>query len=94
MGELGIPDRRFFLKNNAAGIRTHHVHIFSSNSAQIDRHLAFRDYMNTHPESTQRYSELKQELAKNCPNDIDGYMDGKNEFIREIDRKAANWKMS
>lgn len=94
MGEFGILNRRFFLKNNPTGIRTHHVHIFSSNFAQIDRHLAFRDYMNTHPESAQKYSELKQELAKNYPNDIEGYMDGKNEFIREIDRKAANWKMS
>ena len=24
MGEFGIPDRRFFLKNSAAGKRTHH----------------------------------------------------------------------
>lgn len=26
MGEFGIPDRRFFRKDNQSGIRTHHVH--------------------------------------------------------------------
>jgi GrpB-like predicted nucleotidyltransferase (UPF0157 family) len=37
--------------------------------------------MRAHTEDAQRYSELKQELAKKCPNDIEEYIDGKNEFI-------------
>jgi GrpB-like predicted nucleotidyltransferase (UPF0157 family) len=94
MGEFGIKDRRFFRKDNAAGIRTHHIHVFEVDSAQIDRHLAFRDYLNTHPEAAQEYSQLKQELAHKYPNDIQGYMDGKDGFIKEIDRQAANWQRS
>jgi len=90
MGEFGIGDRRFFRKDNAAGKRTHHVHIFPADSPQISRHLAFRDYLLAHPNEAQQYSQLKRKLAQNHPNDIDSYMDGKDEFIKNIDRKALN----
>jgi GrpB-like predicted nucleotidyltransferase (UPF0157 family) len=93
MGEFGIKERRFFLKNNFAGIRTYHVHIFEANSAQITRHLTFRDYLNIHLEDAQAYSILKRSLAEKYPDDIERYMDGKHEFIQEIDRKAAEWRM-
>jgi GrpB-like predicted nucleotidyltransferase (UPF0157 family) len=92
MGEFGILNRRFFRKDNEVGIRTHHIHIFSVGSDQIERHLAFRDYMRSHSEDAQRYSELKQKLAKQYPDDIEKYMDGKAEFIQEIDRKAVAWR--
>jgi len=89
MGEYGIPNRRFFRKDNLAGVRTHHIHIFEVGSAQVKRHLAFRDYMIAHPEVAHRYSELKRELAREHPLNIDAYMDGKDGFIKEIDLKAA-----
>lgn len=92
MGEFGIPDRRYFRKDNQAGIRTHHIHIFVSNSEQVKRHLAFRDYIIAHPEDACRYSDLKRRLAKEYPTDIDGYMDGKDSFIKAIDKKAAQWQ--
>jgi GrpB-like predicted nucleotidyltransferase (UPF0157 family) len=92
MGEFGIVGRRFFRKDNNRGTRTHHIHTFEISSAQIDRHLAFRDYMRSHPEDAQKYSELKQYLAQEYPQDIAGYMDGKDEFIKEIDRKAQAWR--
>ncbi|HEY9669805.1 MAG TPA: GrpB family protein [Coleofasciculaceae cyanobacterium] len=91
MGEYGIPGRRYFRKDNQAGIRTHHIHTFEVGSPQIKRHLAFRDYLITHPEDAQRYSKLKRELAEQHPHNIDGYMDGKDSFIQEIDKKAARW---
>jgi GrpB-like predicted nucleotidyltransferase (UPF0157 family) len=87
MGEFGISGRRFFRKDNRAGIRTHHLHVFETGSPQIDRHLAFRDRMRSQAEDAQRYSELKQQLARQYPEDIEQYMDGKDGFIKEIDRK-------
>jgi GrpB-like predicted nucleotidyltransferase (UPF0157 family) len=92
MGEFGIIGRRFFRKDNIEDIRTHHIHTFTTGSAQVIRHLAFRDYMRSHPEAAQEYSELKQQLAQKYPHDIESYMDGKNGFIQEIDRKAAAWR--
>ena len=94
MGEYGIPGRRYFRKENQAGIRTHHIHVFEAGSAEAERHLAFRDYMRAHPVDARRYSELKRKLAEEHPQSMDGYMDGKDGFIKEIDRRAALWRTS
>ncbi len=92
MGEYGIPSRRFFLKDNEVGNRTHHIHTFEVNSLEVERHLTFRDYLIAHPEDAQKYSELKRELAGKYSHNRDRYMDGKDGFIKEIDRQAAKWR--
>ncbi len=89
MGEYGIPGRRYFRKDDDAGIRTHHAHTFAVGSPEVERHLAFRDYMLAHPECAQQYSALKRQLADAHPDDINSYMDGKDGFIKDIDVKAA-----
>ena len=94
MGEYGIPGRRYFRKDDREGIRTHHVHAFEAGSAEAERHLAFRDYMLAHPADAQRYSELKRRLAEEHAQSADGYMDGKDGFIKEMDRRAARWRDS
>ena len=43
MGEFGIPGRRYFRRDNAAGVRTEQVHTFAAESPHVRRHLAFRD---------------------------------------------------
>jgi GrpB-like predicted nucleotidyltransferase (UPF0157 family) len=94
MGEYGIRGRRYFRKDNQEEIRTHNVHTFEARSVEVERHLAFRDYMIAHPGEAQRYSELKRKLAEAHPQSIDGYMDGKDGFIKEMDRRAARWRKS
>lgn len=89
LGEFGIPGRRYFRRDNEFGDRTHQVHAFENGSPQIQRHLAFREYMIASPDAAQEYSDLKRGLAAKYPNDIESYMDGKDEFIREIDRRIA-----
>jgi GrpB-like predicted nucleotidyltransferase (UPF0157 family) len=92
MGEFGIVGRRYFRKDNRVGDRTHHVHIFEVGSAQVERHLAFRDYAIAHPAVAREYGELKRKLAEQHPTDIDSYMDGKDKFIKEMDKGAAQWR--
>ena len=94
MGEYGIPGRRYFRKDGREGVRTHNIHAFEAGSAEVERHLAFRDYMIAHPGDAQRYSELKRKLAEEHPQSMDGYMDGKDGFIKEMDRRAAQWRRS
>ena len=94
LGAYGIPGRRYFRKENRGGIRTHNIHAFGAGSTEVERHLAFRDYMNAHPGDAQRYSELKRRLAAEHPQSMDGYMDGKDGFIKEMDRRAARWRAS
>ena len=94
MGEFGIPGRRYFRKDDQNGVRTHQIHTFEAGSDQVIRHLAFRDYMIAHPEEAQRYSDLKRELAAENAHDSEAYMDGKDAFIKEMDRRADAWRRS
>lgn len=89
-GENGIPGRRFFMKGTEER-RDWHVHTFQVGHPDIGRHLRFRDYLIAHPAEAQAYGRLKQELAKCFPHDIEGYMAGKDAFIKEIDQKALAW---
>jgi GrpB-like predicted nucleotidyltransferase (UPF0157 family) len=91
MGEFGIAGRRYFRKTDAAGGRTHQVHALQAGSPQIARHLAFRDFLRAHPGCARDYDALKQRLAEAHPNDLSGYTDGKDDFIREVDARAAAW---
>jgi GrpB-like predicted nucleotidyltransferase (UPF0157 family) len=89
-GEFGMAGRRYFRKGLEN--RTHHIHIFEqSNSNDIERHLAVRDYLKTHPENAFEYGELKSRLAAMFPSDIEAYCDGKNNFVKELERKALEW---
>lgn len=88
MGEFGISGRRYFRRDNSAGVRTEQVHVFAAQSPHVLRHLAFRDFLRARPELAHEYSELKHHLALAHPFDIVAYMDGKDAFIRQTEAKA------
>ena len=92
-GEQGIPGRRYFVRGEDDA-RKAHVHVFQTGNPEVERHLNFRDYMNTHPQDAQAYGRLKEELAREFSTDIGGYTEGKNEFIKEMDKRAAAWRQS
>ncbi len=94
MGEFGISGRRYFRKEGTEGARTHDVHAFGADSGELERHLAFRDYLIAHPSDAMEYSDLKRRLAREYPYDIEGYMDGKDAFIKEMEARALDWRKS
>ncbi|MNO47544.1 dephospho-CoA kinase/protein folding accessory domain-containing protein [compost metagenome] len=90
MGEFGMNGRRYFRKGGSN--RTHQIHVFQvDNKIDIDRHLAVRDYLRTHPETAEQYGNLKADLANQFPKDIKAYMDGKEAFVTELERTALEW---
>ncbi|UDB48210.1 GNAT family N-acetyltransferase [Bacillus safensis] len=89
LGENGIKGRRFFQKGGLN--RTHHVHIYERNHPNVKRHLLFRDYLRTHPERAVAYASVKEQLANQYREDIQSYMAGKNEIIKEIENEAYRW---
>ena len=87
LGEFGIVGRRYLRKGGDE--RTHQIHIFQSDDwNNIGRHLAFRDYMRTHEKERNQYAKIKKDLAQKFPYDIDGYCDGKENFVREMENCA------
>ena len=92
LGEFGIPGRRYLRKGGDE--RTHQIHIFSAESrGEIRRHLAVRDYLRTHREEADAYGRLKERLAEEYPYDIEGYCDGKDEFVKKLERRALAWAL-
>jgi len=91
MGEFGIPERRYFRKDSPQGIRTHQVHSFTQGSLGATRHLAFRDYMKSHTEAANAYSLLKQNLASSFPDNMQAYIEGKDEFVKQHEDLALTW---
>ena len=90
MGEFGIEGRRYLRKGGDE--RTHQIHIFQGDDwDSIIRHLAFRDYMRTHTEAREEYGRIKNELALRFPYDIGSYCDGKDEFVKRMERSVLEW---
>jgi GrpB-like predicted nucleotidyltransferase (UPF0157 family) len=92
MGEFGIAGRRYFRRDDGAGVRTHQVHAFAQGSPHVRRHLAFRDFMRAHPAPAKEYATLKRRLAAAHPQDVEAYMDGKDAFIKEMEARALAWR--
>ena len=89
-GEHGIPLRRYFTKD-VNGVRAYQLHIFQSGNPEIARHLNFRDYLRAHSEEAKAYERLKENLAMQFDNTLD-YANAKSDFVREMDRRASEWK--
>ena len=90
-GEYGLPGRRYFSKDEGEEGK-YHIHMYQIGNPEIERHLAFRDYMMSHPKEALAYSNLKVRLTQEFPSDIDAYMDGKDSFVKERERRALVWK--
>jgi GrpB-like predicted nucleotidyltransferase (UPF0157 family) len=89
-GEYGIPGRRFFTKDRGPE-RLFNVHVFEAGTPEVERHLAFRDYLREHPETARAYGDLKADLAARFPTDIEAYMESKDAFVKETEKKAISW---
>jgi GrpB-like predicted nucleotidyltransferase (UPF0157 family) len=84
--EAQLPERRYFRK----GIpRQFHVHAVESTSPFWQRHLAFRDYLRSHPDARDEYAALKRKLASVHTHNRGDYTEAKTEFIRGVEEKAA-----
>jgi GrpB-like predicted nucleotidyltransferase (UPF0157 family) len=85
----GIPGRRYFEKGGDN--RTHQIHAFNRDSFGAMRHLAFRDYLSSHPQIAHEYALLKKQVAETCNNDMDRYCGGKARFIGKYEEIAIEW---
>ncbi|WP_312117471.1 GrpB family protein [Brevibacillus reuszeri] len=88
-GEFGLEGRRYFPKGGDN--RTHHVHIYQTGHPAIDRHLAFRDYLRSHPEVAKAYGTLKEGLALRYPHDPAAYVNGKEAWVLTTEKVALEW---
>ena len=83
-GNLGIAGREAFKYDGKEHLRMHHLYVCPEDSPELKRHIAFRDYLQTHPEAVREYSHIKEEGAELYPDDIERYIEHKSPFIEKI----------
>jgi GrpB-like predicted nucleotidyltransferase (UPF0157 family) len=85
------PDLHFFGKP-VARPRRFHVHVCEVGSEEQVRHVAVRDYLRSHGEEARRYANLKRELAARRPYDRLAYLEGKEQYLSDLERRAVTWQ--
>ena len=87
-GDLGIIGREAFRTPPTAC--PHHLYACLPHSREHQRHIAFRDYLRTHPNDANAYAALKRKLADKFGSNREAYNQAKAEFVEDILRCAAH----
>jgi GrpB-like predicted nucleotidyltransferase (UPF0157 family) len=64
------------------------LHVFSAGCDEIDRMLAFRNWLRNHDADRDLYEATKRELAAQTWNHVQNYADAKSEVIEQILSRA------
>ena len=83
-GDLGIKDREAFKYTDKPHLRQHHLYVCPAYSAELHRHVTFRDYLRNNPDAVKKYGAVKEEGAKLYPDNIDKYIQHKTACIEEM----------
>ena len=86
-GDLGITGREAF--SRPPDTPPHHLYVCARDSAELRRHLLFRDYLRAHPEDARAYGALKRQLAARFRDDREAYTEAKTAFVADILRRGA-----
>ncbi|MGA9885808.1 MAG: GrpB family protein [Candidatus Acidiferrales bacterium] len=88
-GEYGIRNRRYCtLSDKTTGRRLVQLHCFRTEDSEIERHLAFRDYLRDNPEVALAYDREKRRCRDLHPDDSHAYTDAKTAWIDSIMHRA------
>jgi GrpB-like predicted nucleotidyltransferase (UPF0157 family) len=83
------PFYAWFIRRDAAGRRTHHLHFVEPGFPHWER-LRFRDYLTAHPEAARQYEALKRRLAEANAADRVAYTEAKTAFIQGVTARAKS----
>lgn len=86
-GDQGIKQREVFKLKEENGSFRHHLYVGYRSALSLKNQFTFRDHLRSHPKDVIKYGNLKKELAKKYPYDIDSYVEGKTDFVIGILRQ-------
>ena len=67
------------------------IQIIVKDTPHWKRHLAFRDFLQVHPDLRDKYGQLKKELSRREFKDTNDYNNAKDDFIKQIQEQALIW---
>ena len=91
-GDKGVPGREAFGRSGSDVPKdgtgrcwpAHHLYVCDKENGELQRHLAFRDFLRLHPQYARRYAQLKRKLAIEHAEDREAYTEGKTTFVAEV----------
>jgi len=84
-GEYGIVGRRYCtLDDRTTGKRRFQLHCFEQESAEVGRHLAFRDYLRNNAAAAKAYEAEKCRCRNLYPDNSHAYSDAKSSWIAAL----------
>ena len=83
-GNLGIKGREAFRYEGKEHLQKHHLYVCPQDSAELNRHILFREYLRAHPKAVREYGDIKLKGAALYPYDIDRYIENKSPFIKKV----------
>jgi GrpB-like predicted nucleotidyltransferase (UPF0157 family)/ribosomal protein S18 acetylase RimI-like enzyme len=81
-GNLGIEGREAFRAQNPT--HRHNLYVCLENCLALRNHLCLRDALRAIPSLRDEYAAIKFRLAREFPDSIDHYIEGKTEFILRV----------
>jgi len=84
-----MPERRYFRKGPNEPNKHYHLHMVEYGEQFWKRHLLFRDYLRTHPDTASEYYMLKKQLAAKHHQNREAYTNAKTSFIESTISKAG-----
>ncbi len=90
---LRIREPRWYEHRMFRGPRvTINLHVFSRGCVEIERMLAFRDWLRVNQADREYYARTKRELVQKTWKYVQNYADAKTEIVEEILRRAGPCK--
>lgn len=88
VGDLGIKQREAFKPTDSISNELpdfdHNLYVCCSGNIAMLNHITFRDALRANQNLVEEYSSLKKNLAIKFQYDIDGYIEGKSDFISKV----------
>lgn len=96
LGDRGIPTREAFrpLEGTVALLLpAHHLYACESDSAELRRHLAFREYLSSHPKRARWLADAKRRADAGAPT-REAYIEAKDAAYKAIVAEATAWDVT
>ncbi|AXY74260.1 GrpB family protein [Paraflavitalea soli] len=68
-----------------------HIHLLVKDTIHWTRHIAFRDYLRTHPDIAAQYDTLKRTISLRDFKDGIAYNEAKDHFMKKVEAEALDW---
>lgn len=90
LGNQGIEGREVLNPTVKDGFMHYHLYVCPQDGKGYLEHIAFRDYLRSHPSAVEAYERVKLSLAQQFRLDREAYTNGKTAFVRSILDQAMN----